>query len=36
MGDCLGWSWLGGDAGQGPGREPWESQVFWLIKESKI
>ena len=36
MGDCLGWSWLGGDAGQGPGREPWKSQVFWLIKESKI
>ena len=22
MGDCLGWSWLGGDAGRGPGREP--------------
>ena len=36
MGDCLGWSWLGGDAGLGPGREPWKSQVFWLIKESKI
>ena len=36
MGDCLGWSWLGGDAGQGPGREPWKSQVFWLSKESKI
>ena len=28
MGDCLGWSWLGGDAGRGPGREPWKSQVF--------
>ena len=36
MGDCLGWSWLGGDAGLGPGREPWKSQVFLLIKESKI
>ena len=36
MGDCLGWSWLGGDAGRGPGREPWKSQVFWLIKESGI
>ena len=28
MEDFLGWSWLGGDAGQGPGREPWKSQVF--------
>ena len=36
MGDCLGWSWLGGDAGLGPGREPWKSQVFWLSKESNI
>ena len=36
MRDCLDWSWLGGGAGLGPGREPWKSQVFWLIKESKI
>ena len=36
MGDSLGLSWLGGDAGWGPGREPWKSQVFSLIKESKI
>ena len=36
MGDCLGCSWLGGDAGLGPGRQPWKSQVFWLIKESEI
>ena len=28
MGDYLGSSWLGGDAGWGPGREPWKSQVF--------
>ena len=36
MGDCLAWSWLGGDAGRGPGREPWKSQVFWLIKKPQI
>ena len=36
MGESLSWSWLVGDAGLGPGREPWKSQVFWLIKESKI